>query len=891
MSSVIRNIRLQHDIDKQNELRLPTLKEIFRGLTGKQMREMPKSVSKLQKQVMIKRVVLKSIIQSYISSGVTTEKKLKALGIDVDKILHPLPSIGVSGMGGGAGGAGVPDAPIDLSSVPQSQISPQGLRTELRIIETQIRQVMTQHSQISENDVNEIYRAYTDSLTDEDFIEEIAEEWEMTTQEVAQMMDASIFVTETEEQEVAVDLVGTEGFGKTEEEVKEIIRKRLSKHKGGRPPKGKKTIPSLLSRGIFESLMTRKNAILSFMSKGEQQEFKKTWGANPEMRIELLTMLMHNVSSKLKTEQFIDRLTSVKPTGKGGNFKKSDYQDIVNDLMENIEGVEFRNKINVILRKYGIKTTEDIQPSEPPKEPEVEGIMGDVPFRPLVRHLQSELKQLGFTERDADEYAIRLIDSMKDASQAIEEKGDIREGVNFQIGKIIDAMKELKEKHPAPKGLRTKTVSRLIKSYFDTYLRTKKTMKPIDAFNGLLSGLGSNDRISDAQLRSAMNEEVKEEEPFLDRLDRATRDIQNNRIFTGSILGQEASIIGRNLTDSLHRNEGRARFVRNNDPFGLSDDDSDDSDSFEFDLQTISSSEQSMEDFLDRENPVIEFQLGDQIRRFRLKEMAAAGVGMGLLIEMIKAMGKQRKFPPPHGDSGDIPNDPKTIPTDIIPSGDMSIPTNIEPKDDPNSYVDLPDENTQIMDDVVDPSENKLFVSTSEQVEQEKEDFMKFSIIPPLNGDKFTNPLKTHEFFQENKRYTNTYKNPIFKSKKRKIVRVAKMQPVFEPINHHRSKFQETIIQPASFTRIVEKDNAIRSEVYPDSIYFPDLGLSKLKISKSVNIPDRDMNDGIMRGVKNDDPKYEGGYEGQRDIDESGLYSQKFNFRTDRLYCGRNMYR
>ena len=176
MVNIARNIGIQHDIDKQNELRLPTLKEIFRGLTGQPMREKSKSASKLEKQVMIKRVVLKSIIQSYISSGITTEAKLKKLGIDAERIIHPLPGISVSGLGSVSGsGGGAPDAPIDLSSVPQASVSIQGLRTELTIIETQIRQVMAQHPAVSEERVDQVYNDYINSIVGEEKLDEIAE--------------------------------------------------------------------------------------------------------------------------------------------------------------------------------------------------------------------------------------------------------------------------------------------------------------------------------------------------------------------------------------------------------------------------------------------------------------------------------------------------------------------------------------------------------------------------------------------------------------------------------------------------------------------------------------------------------------------------------------------
>ena len=249
-------------------------------------------------------------------------------------------------------------------------------------------------------------------------------------------------------------------------------------------------------------------------------------------------------------------------------------------------------------------------------------------------------------------------------------------------------------------------------------------------------------------------------------------------------------------------------------------------------------------------------------------------------------------LPPPEGDR--IPDDPYG-PTPgprpgPDPGPDPDGPTPAVPDDDPHSFVETPPATGSIAADVINPAESLLFNQTTREAKQEEKEFIKFSIVPPLN-EGLKNPLIFADYMAKNKRFTNTYKNPTVPPTK--YVDIARnTQPVFT--NVHFDVFdrrRKTLNQrqdggynDCKFAPVTPMDPM--EQDYKYSTYFPDEALANSTRQPYYgNTLNWSRNDGADRfAPQTSDPFYQGGYTNQRKIEETMYKSQKYNFKVDPFY-------
>ena len=242
---------------------------------------------------------------------------------------------------------------------------------------------------------------------------------------------------------------------------------------------------------------------------------------------------------------------------------------------------------------------------------------------------------------------------------------------------------------------------------------------------------------------------------------------------------------------------------------------------------------------------------------------------------------------------GPDPPGPTPGPTPPGPTPDPDPP--VIPDDDPHSFVETPEAAGSIAGTVVDPAENDLFVSTEEQKREEEQDFIKFSIVPPLN-DGLKNPLIFDNFMSQNKRFTNTYPNPQVPPTK--YVDIPRNnQPVFQDVRFDVfNRRKPTLFQrqdggytECGFTPVTPQDPMAQN--YAHSNYYPDRAL--IGSNRQPYYGDTltwKRNDGADR-FSNRDPFYEGGYVGERKIDKTMYRSKKYNFNTDAFFSVRGQLR
>jgi hypothetical protein len=301
---------------------------------------------------------------------------------------------------------------------------------------------------------------------------------------------------------------------------------------------------------------------------------------------------------------------------------------------------------------------------------------------------------------------------------------------------------------------------------------------------------------------------------------------------------------------------------------------------------------------------VIEFRTPQgKKKRFTTAQIVALIVLMGGLIggiigtwDYIKSGRDPYPPPPPEPQPprppGPGPDPPGPDPPGPTPGPDPPGPTPdpappVIPDDDPHSFVETPPATGSIAATVVDPAENDLFVSTEEEKKEEDANFIKFSIVPPLN-DGLKNPLIFDNFMSQNKRFTNTYPNP--KLPPTKYVDIPRNnQPVFQDVRFDVFDRRKPLLNQrqdggyteCGFTPVTPQDPMLQN--YAHSNYYPDRALiSSTRQPYYGNTLTWKRNDGADRFGK--DPFYEGGYAGERQIDKTLYRSKKYNFNIDSFY-------
>ena len=248
--------------------------------------------------------------------------------------------------------------------------------------------------------------------------------------------------------------------------------------------------------------------------------------------------------------------------------------------------------------------------------------------------------------------------------------------------------------------------------------------------------------------------------------------------------------------------------------------------------------------------------------------------------------------PPPDGPDQPIPDGPDG--PDNPPLG-PDVPT--IPDDDEHSFVETPPATGSIAADVINPAESILFNQNTREAQQEEKDFIKFSIVPPLNNG-LKNPLIFADYMNKNKRFTNTYPYPKAEVAKAHDIPRNK-QPQFRDIHFDVSnrkkknllnQRQDGGYNACKFTRVTPVDPM--DQQYKHSIYYPDEALvgstRQPYYGDTLNFS---RNDGADRFAPRSDPFYQGGYANQRNIEESLYKSQKYNFNTDAFYSVRGQLR
>ena len=634
--------------------------------------------------------------------------------------------------------------------------------------------------------------------------------------------------------------------------IQEKVKKKITK--GGRPKKGEKFISSAVIRQVVKQLLIQTRSVIQ-VGKGGQDLVNKVLTQNPDLWVKILAQ----IELITKDENIHDEMMRAKGTRAG-------VLPIVDKIMDSTNREQIIKLNNLIIEEVIKKAKElgldekkieelrkAIAKDEEIKSPEEEGIMSEAVFRPLVRSIVENLTKMGMRTEMADSLAIKLINSFtgEQTLKNIRDFGDIKEGVNQTIGDLLDEFNEvlIDARTRQLQGFNLTNWIRIMPSLISSWQTASaraSTSSRVQTFRNLLK-----------TLRNGLNE----------------REIVQRDIPEDFVPIEEIKERLEEINDQvLYRGRG---FTLSGVP-----------------LREVAE-EELKEVQLNRQAPEasdigIEINLDGRRRAVRLRDFIEAHKVLGLpflqylnyIIDMYKRLQRQQPIDPvPDSPDGPAPDGPDT-------------PDKPHPPDDPNSFVSDPTEPEDILSSTVDPSEAELFVSTEGQVKEEQEDAKVFSIVPPVNGGMYQNSLEMHNFIDKTMRFQDTYSNPKYTRKSKRIIPVKQAQPILRNIRHRplvnkQQKFQETVVQPSRFTRTMPKNN-YRDDVYrPDSVYFPDIGLYTLHTGKPVAIPDVNKNDGMMRFVEQDNPKYEGGYEGQRDVKQS-MYKAKYDWRTDRLSAGRN---
>ena len=722
---------------------------------------------------------------------------------------------------------------------------------------------------------------------------------------------------------------GREQFDSTQA-VSKIVR-----IKRGRPKKGERFVSGATIKYIIARLIMQKNSLVR-LGAGGRNIFNTAMTDNPELWIEILVHVHQILRSRGFTdEQIEDMLINAK--------NNADRDKIVADILNSTDAEALRDLNDMILRKVlqkgkltdaqkKILNDNVIGKITPEKAEEGEGIFGnETVFNTLNSRIYERLSALGMDPVTAEDATLNLMTIFREYQlQDMAEAGGVRAGVDLTIGRIADALEELDRKYKsavAVPSLKSKA-REIVEFFFGALELWRKTQEEVqddlrtpkgimDSLNKLradietainsLKGLNPNagsggaGRPPDSLIPPgflpptpgpaidagggrprppAPPAPPADDVPVVEETDEEViREIERMLgIPPGqSILPLEADI-AENAVVADGRNPGEvadeyiAGLMRRGD---LPDDN----------LQA------------DLNLPVGRRRVPLRVLfRIAIRVMGYAA-GLKFIWDILKNI-IDIFLPPPEGDR--IPDDPYG-PTPgprpgPDPGPDPDGPTPAVPDDDPHSFVETPPATGSIAADVINPAESLLFNQTTREAKQEEKEFIKFSIVPPLN-EGLKNPLIFADYMAQNKRFTNTYKNPTVPPTK--YVDIPRnTQPVFTDVRFdvfdRRRKTlnqrQDGGYNECKFAPVVPMDPM--EQDYKYSTYFPDDALANSTrqpyYGDTLNFS---RNDGADRFAPRSDPFYQGGYANQRNIEETMYKSQKYSFAVDPFYSVRGQSR